>query len=165
MPTTLKILTHPNKNLRVRAQEVDQSWLNTMEFKKFARDLSYTMRKQDGVGLAATQVNIQKRIICIKDSAAESKKDLIIINPEWFPLNKKTDCGAEGCLSVPGKFGEVERYVEIQVSGIDENANKLNFKASEFFSRVIQHEVDHLNGVLFIDKAKEVQTIKGVKGL
>jgi peptide deformylase len=74
-----------------------------------------------------------------------------------MPLSQKKNKDTEGCLSVPGKYGEVERFTTIQVTALGEQGQKLSFTAQNFFARVIQHEVDHLDGVLFIDKAKKIK--------
>ena len=166
MPNNLTVITNPNPHLRVPAQTGDVSYLESKEGKQFIKDLAHTMRKQDGVGLAAIQVALPRRIICIHNTAIPKelvqllelgrRGDLILVNPEWFPLNAKKQWDGEGCLSVPGLYGEVERHTDIQATALNQRGKKLNFQARDFFARVIQHEVDHLNGILFIDKARKM---------
>jgi len=174
MPTIFNILTHPHKNLRKRAQEVDLGYLKTDECKTFLKNFTHTMRVKDGVGLAAVQVDTPKRIICIiRDVLSKEERaalglgrhdDLILVNPEWFPLSQKKAWGQEGCLSVPGLWGDVERTADIQVTALNKHGERLAFKATDFFSRVIQHEVDHNNGILFIDKAHNLtKNTNGIK--
>ena len=116
------------------------------------------MYHYEGIGLAAPQVG-KNVCVCIigKEAVPGKKKDMALINPAYTKLNKKKVTDTEGCLSVPGKFGKIARYKDILVTALDENGNKLEFKAHNFFARVIQHEVDHLNGILYIDKAHDIQ--------
>ncbi|MFA6427385.1 MAG: peptide deformylase [Candidatus Magasanikbacteria bacterium] len=163
----LKIVTIPNKNLRTRSTEIDRDILLSKEIQKFAQDMIPMMYKADGVGLAAPQVGKNIRLCVIgkegikKDSKATVSKneDLILVNPVWVKKNKKKNSDVEGCLSVPKTFGSVSRYSDIHVTALDSNGNPMTFDAHGFFARVIQHEVDHLDGILFIDKATNIYTV------
>jgi peptide deformylase len=113
------------------------------------------MVKQDGVGLAAPQIgkSIQLIVIYFKEST------LVIINPKIIKKSFSKVWGEEGCLSVPDKFGEVKRHKKITIIYTNENGQKQQLAAKDMLARVIQHEIDHLNGILFIDKARKIQTI------
>src|SRR3989339_597061 len=95
----------------------------------------------------------------MKKFTPDKKRDLVLVNPAWKKTTTKTAWDMEGCLSVPGIYGEVKRYTEIKVTALSETGAPLQFKANKFFCRIIQHEVDHLNGILFIDKARNLQEI------
>ena len=123
-----------------------------------------TMYGDDGIGLAAPQVANNIRICIIGKQADKSLgSDLVLVNPVWTKNNKKTNIDDEGCLSVPGKFGKVKRYTDIHVDAWDRHGNPLSFDAKQFFARVVQHEVDHLDGILFIDKATDIYEVDPVE--
>ena len=123
-----------------------------------------TMYNAPGIGLAAVQIGILKRIVVIDVSKKEEeKKPLFLINPEIKFKSKKTSFYEEGCLSLPGYFAEIERPAECNVEFIDYYGKKRELKADGLLSTCIQHEIDHLNGVLFIDylsKLKKSMIIK-----
>lgn len=110
-------------------------------------DMAETMRVSDGVGLAAPQVSVSQRIIVVDDGSGLRE----FINPEIVKACG-SQVGLEGCLSIPGYFGDVDRYNEIEVHYIDRNNKKKKIKAEGFLARIIQHEVDHLNGILFVER-------------
>ena len=110
-------------------------------------DMAETMYKTDGVGLAAPQVNVSKRIIVLDDGNGLIE----VINPE-IVKKEGSQIGLEGCLSVPELFGDVERYDKIEGHGINRNNKKIKIKAEGFLARIFQHEIDHLNGILFVEK-------------
>ena len=105
------------------------------------------MYKTDGVGLAAPQVNVSKRIIVLDDGNGLIE----VVNPE-IVKKEGAQIGLEGCLSVPELFGEVERYEKVEVHGLNRNNKKIKIKAEGFLARIFQHEIDHLNGILFVEK-------------
>lgn len=113
-------------------------------------DMAETMYNAEGVGLAAPQIGISRRIIVVDvgDGIIE------LINPVLI-RGKGKQLGEEGCLSVPGYYANVERYKNIVVEGLDRDGYKVQLKASDFTAVALQHEIDHLDGVLFIDKAKK----------
>lgn len=153
----LSIVTLPEPNLRKRSEEVPWEFLKRFETQQFIDEMIPTMHKADGIGLAAPQVAKNIRI-CVVGKEADPclKNDLILVNPVWTKNNKKTHTDSEGCLSVPKKFGKVKRYADIHVGAMDRHGKQFSFDAKNFFARVIQHEVDHLEGTLFIDKATDV---------
>lgn len=158
----LKIITLPNEILRKRSKEIDRELILSDKIKKLIAEMLVIMKTADGVGLAAPQVGESIRLCVINQTADEAnlKNDLVLINPVWKKLSIKKDVMEEGCLSVPKTYGKVKRYVKIKVEALDERGETISFTASGLLARVIQHEVDHLDGVLFIDKAKDVYTIK-----
>ena len=127
-------------------------------------DMLETMYAAPGIGLAAVQVGILKRLIVIDISKEkETKNPLFLINPEIVSKSKKTSIYEEGCLSLPGYFAEIERPAECQIEYIEYDGKKKEMKANGLLATCIQHEVDHLNGILFIDylsKLKKDMIIK-----
>ncbi len=157
-----EIVTLPSKNLRKRSEDIDPDILSLDETKQYIEELIETMYASDGIGIASPQVGKNIRI-CIIGKAAIQKnhqlfgKDLVLVNPNFQKTSKKTGIETEGCLSVPGIFGNVKRNKDILVSAIDRDGKPLEFNAKGFFARVVQHEIDHLDGILFIDKATNIQ--------
>jgi peptide deformylase len=124
-----------------------------------------TMYAADGIGLAAPQVAHNIRICTIGKAAIKAKhilpqEDLVLVNPVWIKTGLRKVEDWEGCLSVPKKVGKVKRYKNIMVKAWDRLGNPLSFPASDMLARVVQHEVDHLDGILFIDKAKDIQDVE-----
>lgn len=133
--------------LRKKSKEVKEL---TPRLKELISDMKDTMNKLEGVGLAAVQVGILKRIIICKPN--EEEGEVILINPVILSKSEETEEDAEGCLSVDGYRGDVIRPKSIVVKAKDENMNDIEFDAEGFFARIICHEVDHLEGVLYTDK-------------
>lgn len=147
-----KILTHPNPKLREISEEFDIKKITTPEFQAFADEFGAFMIASDGVGLAAPQIGYQKRIIAVQEKDGIK----IYINPEIIKASSTLQKNEEGCLSVPGIYGPVERAKRIRFRAYNRHGRRVEFDASGFFATVYQHEIDHLNGILFIDKiAKE----------
>ena len=143
----LEVLHFPDKRLRkiaVPVKKVDNKIKNIIE------QMFFTMYKEKGIGLAATQVNIHKRIIVIDVSENKDKK-IFLINPEIISLSDDIDTMEEGCLSVPGFYETVSRPKTIKVSSLDYDGKKIEIEANGLLSTCIQHEIDHLNGKLFVD--------------
>lgn len=146
----LKVLTNPNPKLRRMSEVVELEDLQSDEMKTFLAQLHKTMLEDDGIGIAAPQVDVAKRICFVSDMG---KNPQILINPEITWFSKDEISMQEGCLSVPNVFGPVTRPKSIHVKALNENGEKIKFKAKGWLSRVTQHEIDHLDGILFIDKA------------
>lgn len=157
----LLIVTEPNPILHQVTKNVDFSKLDKAWIKKLVRDISDTMYAQDGVGLAAPQVGVSLQICVIsKDYSFDGQKELVLINPQWEKLSILKNNDTEGCLSVPNMYGEVKRYKKIKVRARDINGRPLEFYTDTFLARIVQHEVDHLNGILFIEKAKNLKKVE-----
>ena len=156
-----KILTEPNKILRQISQPVEKVG---DEERELMRDMLETMYSAKGIGLAAIQIVIPKRIIVMDLSKEENKKlPMYFVNPVITKKNnEKTTC-EEGCLSVPNQFAEIDRPSKCQVEYLDFNGNKQSLQAEGLLATCIQHEIDHLEGILFIDylsKLKKEMIIK-----
>lgn len=152
----LPIVTLPNPELRKRSAEVDRKMIKTPEFQGWLDDLVETMWKADGVGIAAPQVGRPIRVFV----AVDGKTPHIVINPVVVRKSWRMEDGEEGCLSVPGKYGIVRRYRSFKVKGLDRRGERVIHDARGFFARVLQHELDHLDGVLFVDRAKQVVSLQ-----
>ncbi|MFA6215910.1 MAG: peptide deformylase [Patescibacteria group bacterium] len=155
MPKILPIKIYPCPGLRQKSQVLKTEELGNKEIKQLISDMEKTMVEKDGIGLAAPQVGKNLRIVVI--STADGS--LVLINPKILRKSWRTEIQEEGCLSFPEIFGLVKRSLKIKLVALDRTGKKIKFKASGLFARVIQHEVDHLDGILFIDKAKEI--VKG----
>jgi peptide deformylase len=149
----LTIITNPHPTLRKKAKPVDLDELPKLQ--QFIDEMEKTMAKKDGIGLAANQINVLKRIIIINTKDGP----LALINPELKRKSFKKEEAEEGCLSVPGIYGQVKRHFSLVISAINKQGEEVKVKATGLFARVAQHEVDHLNGILFIDRTKKI--IKG----
>ena len=163
----LSIVKVPTESLRQKSIDIDPALILKDEIQNLINDMAPTMYSDDGIGLAAPQVGKNIRLCVIGKEALKFDKknklpfeDLVLINPVWQKTSRKTFVEVEGCLSVPKTYGKVRRCRNIDVTAYDKNGKELKFLANDFFARVIQHEVDHLDGVLFIDKAKGIYTIE-----
>ena len=144
-----EIVIEPNPILRKKSENLEKV---DDELRGLLDDMLETMYSAPGIGLAAVQVGVLKRLIVIDISKEKDKKNpLFLINPEIVSRSKKTSIYEEGCLSLPGHFAEIERPAECHVKYIDYTGKEKEIKANGLLSTCIQHEVDHLNGILFID--------------
>jgi len=159
--TIRKILTEPNKLLRQISESVEKVGV---EEKKLMSDMLDTMYDAPGIGLAAIQIGVPKRIIVMDISKDENKKEpRYFINPVIKIKNEEKSIYEEGCLSVPDQFAEIERPNSCEVEYLDYDGKKQLLKAEGLLATCIQHEIDHLEGVLFIDylsKLKKSMIIK-----
>ena len=156
-----KIVIEPDPILRKKSEPLEE--VNN-DLRKLMDEMLETMYEAPGIGLAAVQVGILKRLIVIDVSKDKEKKNpLFLINPEIVSKSKNTSIYEEGCLSLPGHFAEIERPAECQINFLDYNGKKKEISAKGLLSTCIQHELDHLNGILFIDylsKLKKDMIIK-----
>ena len=144
-----EIVIEPDPILRKKSENLEKV---DDELRSLLNDMLETMYSAPGIGLAAVQVGILKRLIVIDISKEKDEKDpLFLINPEIISRSKNTSIYEEGCLSLPGYYAEIERPAECHIKYIDYNGKDQQIKANGLLSTCIQHEVDHLNGVLFID--------------
>ena len=157
-----KILTEPDPFLRQKSHVVDKV---DNETRKLMDDMLDTMYAAPGIGLAAIQIGVPKRVIVIDLSKEEEKKPLYFVNPKLIVKSKNNSTYEEGCLSVPGQFAEVDRPNECHVSYLDYNGKKKELKAEGLLATCIQHEMDHLEGILFIDYLSKLKKNYIVKKL
>ena len=152
-----EIITLPHPTLRRKAHKVTDFG---PELQTVVDDMVETMRQAPGVGLAATQVNVPLRIIVVEYGSEEDeeapKKLYIVINPEITRPSPETVLGTEGCLSVPGIVGEVERVEALTVKGLSRRGQPITIKAKGWLARIFQHEIDHLDGIVFVDRVTRV---------
>jgi peptide deformylase len=152
-----EIVTIPHPTLRKNARKVTDFG---PDLQTLIDDMVETMRVAPGVGLAAPQVDVARRVIVVEfgDEEDETVEPRLytIVNPEIARPSKETVVGTEGCLSIPGLVGDVERSESVTVKGLSRRGQPMKIKAKGWLARIFQHEVDHLNGVLFTDKATQV---------
>ncbi len=129
------------------------------KIKKLAIDMVQTMKKGQGIGLAAPQVGVLKRVIVVQTDLG-GQRILALVNPKIIKKGFETEVSEEGCLSFPGIFLEIKRAKEVEVEGLDIKGKKIKLKAKGLLARVFQHEIDHLDGILFIDKISFWQKLK-----
>jgi len=145
--------------LRERAAEVTEF---DARLKQLVRDMFETMYHADGIGLAAPQIGLSTRVIVVDLRREQVEGDgdperVALVNPRITWESKETDKQTEGCLSIPGLEEVVTRPVSVTVEGFDEEGNELTVEASELFARALQHEVDHIDGVLFVDRVSALK--------
>jgi peptide deformylase len=148
----LQILEFPDPRLRTRAQPVTQV---DAALRTLIDDMFETMYAAPGIGLAATQVNVAKRLLVI-DISEQRNEPLVLINPDVV-AREGVEETEEGCLSVPGVFDKVTRAERIRVRGLDRDGKPLDFEADGLLAVCIQHEIDHLDGKLFVDYLSELK--------
>jgi peptide deformylase len=141
----LTILRYPDPRLHTVAKPVASV---DERIRELAAQMLATMYEAQGIGLAATQVNVHERLIVI-DTSEEHKQPLVLINPEIVWASEDKRVGEEGCLSVPGLRGVVPRHARIRYSGFDPEGRPIEREADGFHARVVQHECDHLWGMLY----------------
>lgn len=153
----LEIITLPNPILRKKAHKVTDFG---KEFRTLVADMVETMRDAPGVGLAAPQVAVPLRLIVVEygDDEDENmpKKLFIVANPEIIEKSEEMVFGIEGCLSVPDLIGEVERHESVVVKGQNRQGQPVKIKASGWLARIFQHEIDHLDGIVYTDLTDKV---------
>ena len=154
----MDIKTIPDPVLRRKAQPVSKI---SDETRELIDNMVDTMREAPGVGLAAPQVGISQRIIVVEYTTNEEEEDApkklyAFVNPEIKILDDEKVKGIEGCLSLPGLLGEVDRSFKVSVKGLNRQGNRIRIKAEGWLARIFQHEIDHLDGVVFTDKASRI---------
>lgn len=153
-----KILEAPNKILTEKSQKISQIDLEAKEIIKDLIETAVSQKEPEAAGLAAPQIGFNKRIILVRDFKVlpDSDKLLIenkiMINPKIVSKSKQTNLDWESCLSIPYMYGQVNRADVIKVVYQDEDGKEHKIKAKDFFARVIQHEIDHLDGILFTER-------------
>jgi peptide deformylase len=159
-----QIIYLPDPILRKKAKPVTKF---DKELQTLIDDMFETMREAPGVGLAAPQINLPMQLAVVEYAEDEDeereenapppkKKQYVLINPEITKVSEEMVLGVEGCLSIPGLVGEVERHEAIQVKALNRHGQPYKLKVDGWLARIFQHEIDHLHGVLFTDKATRV---------
>lgn len=156
-----EIVTFPDPFLRLKAKPVKKF---DKELQTLIDDMFETMRAEPGVGLAAPQIGESMRLVVIEyaeepedEDAPEPKpKRYVLVNPEITQKSEEMVEGMEGCLSVPGLIGTVDRHQKVTVKALTRHGKPQKVKAEGWMARIIQHELDHLDGVLYIDRANEI---------
>ena len=158
--TKRTIIIEPDPILRKKSDAIEKV---DDELRKLMDEMLETMYEAPGIGLAAVQIGILKRLIVIDISKEEKKNPIFLINPEIITKSKNKSVYEEGCLSLPGQFAEIERPAECLIKYLDYQGKQKKLKATGLMATCVQHEIDHLNGVLFIDylsKLKKDMIIK-----
>ena len=153
-----RIVTLPDPVLKRKAHPVNK-FDKTLHI--LLDDMVETMRDAPGVGLAAPQIGLSERIIVIEYFERDEQEEIedaprkvwAVINPEIVKVSEEKLIGVEGCLSIPGLVGEVERHAEVQVKALNRHGKPMKIKARGWLARIFQHEIDHLNGILFTERA------------
>jgi len=160
-------LGHPI--LRQVAREVSRSEIDSGAFQTLIDDMTDTMREAGGAGLAAPQVYVSKRLVLVEVAEnprypdAESIPLTVLINPVLEPLTSDMEEGWEGCLSVDNLRAKVPRYTKLRVTFLDREGKKQSLTTQDFFARALQHECDHLDGALFVDRVKDTKSLAHLK--
>ncbi|NOZ73104.1 MAG: peptide deformylase [Chloroflexi bacterium] len=161
--TKLNIITLGDPRLRKKSKPIRRF---DARLKQFADDMVETMRAANGVGLAAPQVGVNERLIVIEMPVEEFEDDpqagklFVVVNPEIVRARGEKVAGDEGCLSIPGYIGEVERYPTATIKGFDVQGKPFRLKTYDYLARIFQHEIDHLDGVLFIDHIQDPDKLR-----
>ena len=152
-----EVVTIPDDVLRRKARKVTDFGGDLQEL---IDDMVETMREAPGVGLAAPQVDESLRVVVVEFGDEEDEEAPVklytVVNPEISRSSQETVVGTEGCLSIPGFLGDVERSESVTVKGFNRHGQPMKIKAKGWLARIFQHEIDHINGVLFIDRAETV---------
>jgi peptide deformylase len=161
----LKVARLGHPVLRKVTETVSQRELQSPAWQKFIDDMIETMKEYDGVGLAADQVHESKQIAVLEvaDNPRYPEKPrvplTVLVNPTITPLSEEMEEDWEGCLSIPDLRGMVPRYKSVRVQALDRQGKEIDFVANEFHARVIQHEFDHLNGKVYLDRMRDFSTL------
>jgi peptide deformylase len=159
MPYVRTIIHDGHATLRKIAKKVDLKEIADPLFQQLIDDMLETMYAAPGVGLAAPQVNVSKRLFVMDVGEDEEHPEggrYVVINPKIELAQDEVEM-TEGCLSVPGFVGDITRFQHVAVSGVDREGRKIRLEGKGLFAQALQHEIDHLNGVLYIDKARNVR--------
>lgn len=162
--TDLRVLRYPHPLLRAPNASVEAEAIND-ELKKIAREMLLVMYASRGVGLAAPQVGINKRLLVFNPDGDQTAflKEMVMVNPEIVGKSKKTVVEPEGCLSFPGMSGEVRRHEWVKVEATRLNGKKFKVRYEGWVARIFQHEFDHLDGILYPDKLETDEDRANVK--
>jgi peptide deformylase len=162
----LKVAKLGAKELRMRSREVDVKAVSRGDYEPFLADLEHTMREYEGTGIAAPQVFTPLRIFLYEVNPETRKREeksvplTALFNATYEPVGSEAEEDSEGCLSVPFLWGGVvPRYETIRVSALDRAGKSLAFEASGYHARVLQHEIDHLDGLVYLDRMPDMKSL------
>ncbi len=161
----LKIAKMGNPILRKISEPVTKKDIQAADFQRFIDDMIETMRDEDGLGLAAPQVHVSKQVVVIESLEDDRSPEappfplLVLVNPVFKYLSKELRTGWEGCLSLDNLRGKVPRSRAVRLEALDRNGNPVLLDWEEFPAVVLQHEIDHLRGHLFVDRMKDMSTL------
>ena len=163
-----QIITIPNKILTQKSPKIKYIDKDIQETAQNLKDTLAQAKNPEGAGISAPQIGKSIRLVVVKrflssptDPGKVASEDIVLINPKIISTSKETNSDWEACLSVPDTYGKVQRFEKIKVFAQDLLGNKIKIKATGFFARIIQHEIDHLDGILFTSRVKgEVLTEK-----
>ena len=164
----LKVARLGHPVLRKEAEPVPPEAIRSPEIQRLIDDMVETMREYDGAGLAANQVHTLLQVAVIEVDTNPRYPDApaipltVLINPVVTPATEEREDGWEGCLSVPDMRGMVSRLTAVRLECYDREANRISVLAKDFFARVIQHETDHLNGIVYLDRMTDLQTLSHI---
>jgi peptide deformylase len=155
--TILPIVYLPDPVLRRKARKITEV---DGELEQLIENMIETMRDAPGVGLAAPQIGVSSRVIVVEygdeEDEEKPKKLYALVNPEIVSASEEMVTNMEGCLSVPGLLGEVERHAEVVIKGLNRKGKPMKIKALGWLARIFQHEIDHLDGIVYPDRAIRV---------
>jgi peptide deformylase len=163
----LKVACLGNPVLRKKAEPLTEAEIRSPDTQRLIADMIETLREYEGVGLAAPQVHVSKQIVIAEVPAGADDEPavplMVLINPEIVEASEEMEEDWEGCLSIPDLRGCVPRHARIRVVARDRLARRQQFQSEGFVARVIQHEIDHLHGVVFLDRMTDFQTLTFLK--
>ncbi|MDQ2858656.1 MAG: peptide deformylase [Candidatus Eremiobacteraeota bacterium] len=157
MPYIREIITDGHPTLRKVAKRVHLEELNDPLFQQLIDDMFETMYDAPGIGLAAPQINVGKRLFVVDlQDDDDAHGPFVVVNPKFSVVEGEID-SIEGCLSVPGMIGDLKRHERVVCTGFDRHGKKVELDGSGLFGRCLQHEMDHLDGILYVDKAQNIR--------
>ena len=164
----LKVARLGHPVLRQQAERVLAAEIQSAEVQRLIDDMIETMHEYDGAGLAANQVHVPRQIAVIEVARNPRYPEApeipltVLINPVVTPTTEEMEEGWEGCLSVPEMRGVVPRYTAVRLECLDRQGTPVDVVAKDFFARVIQHETDHLNGIVYVDRIRDMRTLSHI---
>jgi len=164
----LKVARLGHPVLRQQAERVLPADIESAQVQRLIDDMVETMHEYDGAGLAANQVHVPRQIAVIEVAKNPRYPDApeipltVLINPVVTPTSEEIEEGWEGCLSVPDMRGVVPRYTAVRLECLDRQGKPVDLVAKDFFARVIQHETDHLNGIVYVDRIRDMRTLSHI---
>jgi len=166
----LKVARIGHPVVRTAAAPVPEAEIPSADFQRLVDEMVVTMHEYDGVGLAAPQVHVSLRVAVIEVPASNARSEAavpltVLVNPVVTPLGDERVSGGEGCLSVPGLRGVVSRFNRVRLEALDREGRPYAAEASGFFARVIQHECDHLDGKVYLDRMEDMRTLSFLREL